>query len=195
MVFDMDGTLYQLDGEGNTIKNSTLMKKVISNSIEFVLARENCGKTAAQKLIKEALEDEIGISNVLSKRYGITRSSFFDVAWNIDPKNVIKNFEVPKLVVRKLRKGGKRLFLLTSAPRIWMENVVRELGLDDHFERKINGEMFGIKDEIFASLAKEFEPGIILSVGDQFKTDLKPAQELGMSTFEVKDPEDFKKLI
>lgn len=195
MIFDMDGTLYQLDGVNNTIKKSTLMNKVVSNSVEFVLERENLSREGAIKLIEDALKDKIGISNVLSKRYGISRSSYFDVTWNIDPKIVIKNFEIPVRTIQRLGVNNRRLFLLTAAPRVWMENVVRELKLEKHFERKIHGEMFREKNEIFAALAKEFQPDTILSVGDQFKTDLRPAMELGMSIFEVNVPEDLQKLI
>lgn len=194
VVFDMDGTLYELDGENGTFKNSTLSKTVIENSVQFVVAREGCDRRVANKLIEDALTDSIGISNVLSKRYGITRSSYFDVAWNIDPRIVIRNFETPVATVQKLKQNGKRLFLLTAAPSVWMENVVRELKLEECFERKIHGEMFDKKDEIFTALAKEFRPDTILSVGDQFKTDLKPALELGMLTFEVKKPDDLQKL-
>lgn len=195
IVFDMDGTLYQLDGEDGTFKNSTLSNTVIANSVQLVIDKEGCSAPAAKNLIAEALKDSIGISNVLSKRFGITRSQVFDLTWNIDPKFVIKNFDIPKLAVQKLRLDGKRLFLLTAAPRIWMENVMTKLALGENFERKIHGEMFGSKTEIFESLAKEFRPETILSIGDQFKADLKPAQALGMSIFEIKDPNDFEKLI
>lgn len=195
VVLDMDGTLYQLDGENNTIKNSTLMNKVISNSVEFVMTKEGCKKIFAEELIAEAFKDSIGISNVLSKRYAITRANYFDIAWNINPKEVIKNFEVPILAVQKLRRDGKRLFLLTAAPRVWMENVVNELNLGSIFERKYHGEMFGPKTEIFEALAKEFDPAKIVSIGDQFKSDLEPAQKLGMGIFHVKKPEDLLLLI
>lgn len=191
----MDGTLYQLDGEGGTFKNSTLFKTVILNSVQFVQNKEAINKEVAEEIIKEALKDSIGISNILSKRYGITRASYFDVAWNIDPKKVIKNFEGPKLAIPKLKRNGKRLFLLTAAPRVWMENVIKELGLESEFERKINGEMFGKKDEVFESLAKEFDPRTITSIGDQFETDLKPAIRLGMSIFKIDNPTDFFKFI
>lgn len=195
MVFDMDGTLYQLDGEGGTFKNSTLFKTVILNSVQFVQDREAINKEAAEEIIKEALKDSIGISNVLSKRYGITRASYFDIAWNIDPKIVIKDFEIPVATIQKLNLNGQRMFLLTAAPGVWMENVVRELGIGQTFERKYHGEMFGTKSEVFESLAREFDPRRVLSVGDQLETDIKPAVDLGMIPFMVKGPNDLLNLI
>ena len=195
MVFDMDGTMYQLDGEEGTFKNSTLFKTVILNSVQFVMDREIINMVAAEEIINEALKDSIGISNVLSKRYGVTRSNYFDIAWNIDPKKVIKDFEKSVATIQKLNLNGQRMFLLTAAPRIWMENVVRELGIGQAFERKYHGEMFGTKSEVFESLAREFEPNKILTVGDQFETDIKPAINLGMIPFQVKGPNDLSNLI
>lgn len=191
----MDGTLYRHDGEAGTFKNSSLHKKVVLNSLQFVLQREGGSLQVAQEIIDQGLKDSIGISNVLSKRYGINRSDYFDIAWNINPREIIKEFDIQKDTVVRLNKAGKRLFLLTGAPRIWMENVITDLGLSEVFERKFNGEMFGKKDEIFDSLAKEFDPKTVLSVGDQFESDLAPAQKLGMNIFQVKEPGDLLKLI
>lgn len=196
LVFDMDGTLYQHDGENGTIKNSSLINKVMANSIQYVIEMEKCNLEIARKLVQEAqATDKIGVSNFMAKRYRITRAEFFDVVWNIDPQGVVKSSGAQVEAVRKIANQGKRLFLLTAAPRIWMENVLKFLVLDDVFERKYYGEQFGSKKEIFESLAKEFNPRKILSIGDQFETDLKPAMDLGMSIFEIRDPDDLKKLI
>lgn len=195
LIFDMDGTLYRHDGDAGTFKNSSLHKKVILNSLQFVLQREGGSLQVAQEIIDQGLKDSIGISNVLSKRYGIKRSDYFDIAWNINPGEIIKEFDIQRDTVVRLNKAGKRLFLLTGAPRIWMENVMTDLGLSEVFERKFNGEMFGKKDEIFDSLAKEFDPKTLLSVGDQFESDLAPAQKVGMNIFQVKKPDDLLKLI
>lgn len=195
MVFDMDGTLYLHDGDNGTYKNSSLIKNVISNSIEFVISKENSSLEVASQLINDALKDTIGISRVLAKRYGISRQDYFDIAWNIDPKKVVKNFEKQVDTIQKLKKNNKRMFLLTAAPRVWMENVLNEFGLTNAFERKYNAEMFGKKDEVFEKLSKEFDPKTIVSIGDQFETDLLPAQNLGMSICLIKSPEDFEKLI
>jgi FMN phosphatase YigB (HAD superfamily) len=194
-IFDMDGTLYELDGEGGTFKNSTLFKNVILNSIEFVIAREGCTREFAENMIEEAQNDEIGISNFLAKRYGITRAHYFDIVWNISPKIVIKNPEEPVKAIKRLKDLGKKLFLLTAAPRIWMENVVNELGLSDHFERKFHGEMFIKKDEIFEQVAGEFDPSQIISIGDQLETDLIPAAKFGISVLHITRVEDINKLI
>ncbi len=194
-IFDMDGTLYELDGDNGTFKNSTLFKNIIANSIQFVLDREVSTQNAAEKLIQDALKDEIGISNVMAKRYGITRGDYFDVAWDINPAPILRNFQPGVEAVRTLKTRKKRLFLLTAAPRVWMENVLKTLGLENSFERKINGEEFASKQEVFKKLAQEFSPTTLLSVGDQLDTDILPAELLGMQTFQVKKTADLLKLL
>lgn len=196
LIFDMDGTLYQHDGDNGTFKNSSLNKVVIANSEQFVIDREGCDITTAKALVSEALvTDTIGISNFMAKRYGITRGEFFDIVWNIEPSSVIKNFTTQTRVIKKLSKTNKKLFLLTGAPRVWMENTLKFLELSDLFERKFNGEMFGTKSEIFQKLANEFDPSSLLSIGDQLESDILPAQKFGLKTFLVKNSEDLLKLI
>src|SRR5688572_31981134 len=105
LIFDMDGTLYQHDGEGETFKNSSLNKAVISNSVQFVINREQCDPKTASDLVNEALvTDTIGISNFMAKRYGIKRGEYFDIVWNINPKEVIKDFQTQSDIVVKLAK-------------------------------------------------------------------------------------------
>lgn len=195
LLFDMDGTLYRHDGENGTFINSSLQNMVIQNSVDFVIKQEGCGVDFAKKLIAEAQKDSIGISNVLSKRYGITRSEIFEATWNIDPRIVVKDFEKAVEIINSLKKIGQKMFLITAAPRVWMENVVGRLGLEACFERIINGEQFATKSDVFVELLQEFKPEDLLSVGDQFETDIKPAKELGMKTFLVKSPDDLVQLI
>lgn len=196
LIFDMDGTLYQHDGVNGTFKNSSLNNVVLINSEKFVMDRENCDRKTAKALVMEALvTDTIGISNFMAKRYGITRGNFFDIVWNINPKSVIKNFDIQAEIVKKLSKTDKKLFLLTGAPRVWMENALEFLELSDLFERKFNGEMFGTKSEIFEMLAEEFEPSSLLSIGDQLESDILPAEKFGIKTLHIKKPEDLLKLI
>lgn len=196
IIFDMDGTLYQHDGVNNTFKNSTLFYTVMDNSLKFVIDREKCAKDFASKLVNEAYTtDTIGISNFMAKRYGITRSDFFDIVWDIEPSTIVKNFEKQVQILIKLAKSGKRLFLLTGAPRAWMRNVTNFLKINDIFERQYCGEMFTLKDEVFKALSSEFEPKELLSIGDQMESDILPAAKVGINTKLIKKPEDLEFLL
>lgn len=194
-VFDMDGTLYGLDGDSGSFSGSSLMRQVINNSINFVAQKEDCGIFKAKKIIEEAINDKIGISRVLADKYGLTRSDIFENTWNIDPKNIIQESADAINAITLLKKSGKRLFLLTSAPKIWMDNVLNELNLSNIFERKISGENFQTKGEMFESFSKEFNPNSIISIGDQIQTDIIPAAKFGIITFLVTKPGDLLKLI
>ena len=196
LILDMDGTLYRHDGDNGTVNNSSLIKTVITNSIQFVIDREGCSREIAAALVDKARRtDTIGISSFMARRYGITRGEYFKETWNIDPGKFVDKSRTPAKTIRKMALRGKRLFLLTGAPRVWMENVLKFLVLEDVFERKYHGEMFTQKTEIFEALAGEFSPESILSAGDQYETDLKPAADRGMKIFEVKDPLDLLKLL
>lgn len=194
VIFDLDGTLYQLDGDDNTIKNSTLIKIVQNNSIDFVIKREEILREQAEKIIEEAMKDEIGISAFLSRRYGITREEYFRDAWNINPEVVLLNHENTTNIIRRLKKQKKNLILLTAAPAVWRDNVLKYLEITDCFSQLFSGENFRSKQEIFEKLSLDFSPGSILSVGDQYLTDIEPASNLGMRTFEVKNPMDLESL-
>lgn len=194
-VFDMDGTLYGLDGDNGSFSGSSLMLQVINNFVNFVAQKENCGIYKARKIIEKATKDRTGISRVLAEKYNLTRNDIFEKTWNIDPKNIIRESEDAINAITLLKQSGKRLFLLTSAPRIWMNNVLNELNLNGVFERKISGEDFQTKGEIFESLVNEFNPNSIISIGDQISTDILPARKFGINTFFVTKPSDLLKLI
>ncbi|MEK7518150.1 MAG: hypothetical protein AAB583_06430 [Patescibacteria group bacterium] len=63
------------------------------------------------------------------------------------------------------------------------------------FESIYTGEQFGHKGEILTLLAGRYKPENIISVGDQYQTDLEPAQKLGMRTFQAKNSKNLKQLL
>lgn len=195
IIFDMDGTLYQLDGLNNGFSGSKLETKVLSNATNFILNKENCSIIAAQQILQEGLNNPIGISQYLSERYTISREDYFNIVWNISPKEIIQNFQKAVEVVATIAKGDKKLILVTSAPKVWQQQVLNYLGLTEIFESVYTGEDFKQKPEIFSMLAERYLPTNILSVGDQLKTDIQPAVELGFQTFLVANPNDLEKLI
>jgi len=192
LVFDMDGTLYQHDGINGGMSGSSLERSILENSKKFIIDTEGCSEAIAESLVGQGLEDEIGISNFLSKRYGITRADYFKVAWNIDPFGIVKNYEIPVRVVKSLAGEGKRLLLLTAAPKVWQEIVVDFIGLTGYFQRIFTGEDYGEKKQIFESLSQKYGASNVCSIGDQLTTDIIPAREAGMSTFMVTNPSDLE---
>lgn len=193
IVFDMDGTLYFLDGDNNGFTNSTLQKEVLRKSLEFIKRVEQCNEAKALQVLHEVRNHPVGISVGLAKRYGITRESYFNVVWDIDPHGLVREYEIPVKIIKSL--SGKRKMLLTSSPRVWQRKVLEFLGIEGHFERVYTGEMFSQKGEVFAALCNEFEPADIISIGDQLQTDIEPAKKLGMRTLLISSPNSLKNLL
>jgi FMN phosphatase YigB (HAD superfamily) len=189
IIFDMDGTLYQLDGENNGYSKSTLETKVNKNIIQYITNQEQCSLVQAQEIFNQAISDPVGASQYLSARYQITRSMFFDTVWNIDPKDIVKNYNFAQEVISSINPKVK-LILLTSAPKIWAEKVLTFLGIKDKFETIYSGEDYKFKTEIFQKISRLYQPENITSVGDQEKTDIQPAADLGFKTLLIKNPQD-----
>lgn len=194
-IFDMDGTLYQLDGEKGGYSGSTLETKVSENAINFIISKENCSTYQASTIYKSGVADPIGLSKYLSERYGISRSDYFDIVWDIDPKAIIQQYEIPVQTIRELKQTNIKLILVTSAPRVWMKRVVETLGIQNAFELIFTGEQFGTKDEIFQRLAGWYKPSKVVSIGDQEKTDITPAIACSFRTLLVTSPADVSNII
>lgn len=192
-IFDMDGTLYRLDGENGLFLESTLYRSIIANSIKFVSKRES-DLFDAQSLVAEAMKDSVGISRVLAQRYKITRKEYFEEAWNIDPELIINGSDIAVAALINLRTNfDLDLVLLTAAPRRWMLNVTEFLNIGNLFTKIYTAEDFGSKDEIFVQLAERYQKKAV-SIGDQENTDILPAKAVGLFTFQVKHPNDLSQL-
>src|SRR3990167_5970154 len=193
IIFDMDGTLYLLDGDNNGFTNSTLQQQVLLKSIEFIRKRDQCSEVEALRILDEARNNSVGISVGLAQRYGITREDYFNVAWDIEPRGIVREYEIPVKLIKSL--SDKKKILLTSSPRVWQRRVAEFLGIKEHFERVYTGESFSQKDEVFARLCNEFGPAKIISIGDQAQTDIEPAEKLGMKTLLVSSPSHLIELL
>lgn len=196
-IFDMDGTLYSLDGKDGGFDGSTLEQTVAGNAIRFIIEREKCTLTQAKRIFDAGVSDTIGVSRFLSFRYGISRSDYFNTTWNINPDDIAQNFEGTKSTLSTLKeqKPNAKFILLTAAPQAWALNLLEYLDVCALFEKVYTGEMYGTKDEIFGMLAARYKPENMLSIGDQQKTDIEPAQKLGMKTLLVTSPLDLKQIL
>ncbi|MBP9690898.1 HAD hydrolase-like protein [Candidatus Woesebacteria bacterium] len=192
MIFDMDGTLYQIDGSEKGFAGSTLEQAVLENAKNLIREREQITEDEVYQLVNTAQTDPIGMSRFLSERYGVTREEYFNSVWDIDPEGIVQNFDIPVSVLRELTETNPEVkyILLTAAPRIWAEKVLNYIGVSELFEVKYTGDQFGTKAEIFEMLAGRYQPENIISVGDQEQTDIIPAQKYGISGILVQNPPD-----
>ena len=194
-ILDMDGTLYQLDGDENGFEGSALEDRVNQRAREFITDREpELRPDEVENVFQAGLSDDVGLSQHLSNRYGISREEYFDEVWDISPEGIVQDYEVAVAVVNELAETNDKLILLTAAPQAWQQRVLEYLGLEDSFESVYTGGEYQQKDEIFQVIAERYN-GRLISVGDQQKTDIDPAIELGMETLLVNSPSDLKQLL
>jgi len=194
-IFDMDGTIYQLDGDNNGFKNSSLHKKVKENTLKFFAEKEGVSQEEAQKIIDGINSKNVFPSTFAAERYNITRKDFFDEVWNIDPNSIVTNYEDAIKVISEIAKTDIEMILLSQAPRVWKNNVFAFLNINDIFAEAYTGEEYMHKTEMFPKIAKSRNPLTVLSIGDQIETDITPAKEQGFYTFHVNSPKDLLKLI
>lgn len=183
IIFDLDGTLYELRG-GSFLK-SPLKKKININVKKYLAANLNCSLIKATRILGD-IEKKYGedISIGIEKEFGLDRYDYFNNVWNIPAKGVVKKAASPRAALLKLRRKYK-LILLSDAPAVWIHNVLVELKLDDVFKGAVfSGEGNRRKGfgNAFMAVAKtlKFKPKNCITVGDQERTDIIPAKELGM---------------
>ena len=185
IIFDMDGTLYKF--EGGSFGNSGLKKKILENAIRYIADKQgvslDVGKEILENILKKYNEE---ISIAVEKEFNGDRYDYFNTVWNIDAKDYIQaNVELGSLLKRLKEKYT--LVVVSDAPAIWTENVLKGLGVYDLFEgnvfdgagdeRKVNGNGFDRVLKKFGVAGSE-----VVSIGDQVHTDILPANKLGMTT-------------
>lgn len=185
-IFDMDGTLYRFDkGRAESFTASRFSDDLKKNVCRFFMNNRGFSKekaTAEYERIRQKYNGEISLG--VEKEYGINRYEYFEKTWNLNPQDYLeKDADLPKM----LEELKGRIALLTAAPRIWAVNVLAFLDLNRLFMEKLyTGEPDERKPDtaVFRRIAADFKvsPEQIFSIGDQEKTDIIPAKNIGMKT-------------
>lgn len=185
IIFDLDGTVYQF--KGGSFKKSGIYKRILKNTKKYIAKTLNKGKNETEMIVKNILE-EYGnsISIGLEKEFGINRYDYFNSVWDIPAKQYVKKSPSLRGLFYSVKKNFD-MFLVSDAPRIWVDKVLKELNIDDIFDGKIfSGEGNTRKEffNAFDSIKKEMNVKAIecIVVGDQEETDIVPAKEGGMRT-------------
>jgi FMN phosphatase YigB (HAD superfamily) len=185
-IFDMDGTLYSFEPGKHVVFSQTQfcrdLEERVAAYVASVLQVDAVRATQIVAEIDRAFNGDLSIG--MERVYGIDRYEYYKATWSCDPTDYI----LPDKQLRAaLLPFAGRTVLLTAAPRVWAERVLRHLDVADIFgDRIISGE-----PDIRKPNARVFEqaaellgtaPDHVLSVGDQHHTDILPAQSVGMRT-------------
>ena len=183
IIFDLDGTLYEL--RGGSYKKSPLRRSVIVNAQKYIATKLSQSALGAQQILKN-IQKQYGeqISIGLEKEFGIDRYDYFNVVWNIPVRNIVKKESGLRKILLSLRKIYD-LAIISDAPQIWIDNVLNELQIQDLFRNTIfSGEGnlrkgFGNAVSSITRVLK-IHPSNCIVVGYQEDTDIIPAKKLGM---------------
>lgn len=189
LILDIDGTLYPLDDRDQSeYSSSKLGGQIHANCERFF--QEKLGfdtKLAKEKYqeLRERYNNEVSLA--VEKEFGVNRSEYFKFTWDLKVDDIVQENEALTSLLAKLKiKTG----ILTSAPKIWAQKVLKHLGVFELFD----GAIFTGEPDIrkpnplaFKQLADlwSLDPVNILAVGDQEHTDILPAKSLGMMTARI----------
>ncbi len=192
VIFDLDGTLYPFENSNNYYQ-SNLYLCMRSNAITYLSNSLSVSIDKSRLIFDYILQRYNGeLSLGMEKEFGINRYDWFENTWQVDPTKVIKVFD--SRLVEKIQNLPYKIVLLTAAPKVWTEIVLEYLGLKLAFgDNIVTGESDIRKPNksAFLNAAEKISilPQNIVSIGDQEKTDILPAKNLGMKTIRIGDGE------
>jgi len=104
-----------------------------------------------------------------------------------EKRKFLKPYPKVKQTLKKLKKRGLKLAIVTDAPKLKAYQRIISLGIDDYFDFVIGKEDTGMEKASLEPLKLAAEklslkPEEILLVGDSIERDIEPAKKLGMKT-------------
>lgn len=196
IIFDLDGTLY---------KSAEVYQKFAEAAYHTYARLKNTTLEQAKKILEERRE-ELKRTRGYAVPYTLALISFGIPIekWHeenikfFNAGNYLKKDENLKAVLKKL-KAGYKLAVLTNNNKIQTGRILKALGIERLFDYIFTYESFKLikpNPEIFQEVTKKLGLKFpkCLMVGDRYNVDLIPAEELGMKIYEVKGPEDIRKL-
>jgi putative hydrolase of the HAD superfamily len=197
ILFDLDGTLY---------KSPEIRKKFAEAAYHALAKLKDISVEDAKSMIegtREKLKEKHGFPvpyTLTLIRFGMPVELWHKENIDFfDPRDYLSQNGELKDMLSGLRKRC-RLAILTNNNETQAQRILEALKVRDLFDRVFTYNSFKTmkpNPDFFKKAAKEMgvNPDECLVVGDRYSVDLIPAQDLGMKIYEVKGPDDIKKLI
>jgi FMN phosphatase YigB (HAD superfamily) len=185
IIFDMDGTLYPMEWADS--KTGTMYAAVKNRCYTFISDRLGMNVIKAKELWNDLAKRYNGhVSIALEKEFGIDRKKYFDYTWDINPADFVRDKYNAREVLSTI---DKKIILLSLAPEIWVNKVLKHLNIDDLFADIYNGEGDVRKPypEAFLRCLRKYSisPHEAMMVGDLEEDDMLTPFRLGMITVSI----------
>jgi FMN phosphatase YigB (HAD superfamily) len=188
IILDLDGTLYNFDGDDSVnFSSSRFYREIKERGYRFLMKKLSKNRKEAEKVYEDIKKEFAGeVSIGLEAKFGIDRYEWFKNTWNLNPADFIEQKDLLPLV----KSLDGTIAILTAAPRVWADSVLRYLNLSEYIPNLFTGEPNVRKPNplAFRRVCDYFyvSPNECVSVGDQIHSDILPAKVLGMKTVLVR---------
>lgn len=190
LIFDMDGTLYKL--KGGSFVASGIYDEMIKNTVNYLASKLDINYKQAEAKLKDIrTRHGNSISIGIEQELGFDRYEYFKVGWNINPEGHVEVADDINKLINTLSKKYK-LVILSDAPRVWIERVLRYLNIAEYFgdnifsgEGNIRKSFGNAHPYILEKL--QLQPEECIVVGDEEANDILPAKQVGMRTVFIGD--------
>jgi FMN phosphatase YigB (HAD superfamily) len=191
LMFDLDGTLYPY--KGDSFRDTSLYEALRQRSLEFISEKLNIEiKEAAEKYDFIAKKYDFILSNGFEKEYGIDRTEYLNFAWNMDPTQHIEKDKRLTSMLEELSRTHD-LFILSDAPRIWINKLLEFFEVGDYFKGIFSGGDNDVrkKNGLYYHALKTLnaDPKNVIMMGDEYLVDVIIPKKLGIATCLVGDAE------
>jgi len=192
LFFDLDGTLYPLDGE--TFKDSKIYSELMSRSLEFLCSNLGIDEWVAGKKYDDiARRYNFLLSEGFEKEFGLPREKYLDFAWDMNPSKYMSKNPALKCMLSRL-SPNYRLSILSDAPNVWISRVLKYLEINNIFQnifsggslrvRKNNG-LFEYALKVLGADAQD-----CCMIGDELENDVQLPIEHGLKSIHLRDGTD-----
>lgn len=133
VIFDLDGTLYDFDGDG-TFGGSSVGIQLKDRYNEYLQKIETLKEYTYEDIVRLEKQKYIPPSQIIADMAGETREKVLDDTWGrMMPENIIIPKGDVKEFLSSIATKTEFCFLLTGAPKVWADKVLKYLGISEYF--------------------------------------------------------------
>jgi len=181
ILFDLDGTLYTSAGYSDRLESEIL---------DYVSEKLRIPENACKEILNERRKRLGTLTRTLAS-LGIEREEFFhEMAGRLEPGDFLRKDPKILLMLKRLRKRGFKLALVSNSGRPLVLKILEAIGLDvelfgaivtsSEAEPKPSHASFKVAMKSLGCTAR-----CSVYVGDRIEAELRPAHDLGMQTILV----------